>query len=154
MTNKKENAVLADNENVVANEQVQVMAVDMEEEIEVTGSTITLFREQIKRDKVYNNFYVNVTAFGTVMKAYFVVKDIGAYKLVDIIFGQSNQVEMSVDVMRRKDMNSNKTVKSLVYKIERLDDNGYGLSLAMRPNADSDRSILEYYAKAVLKLSI
>ena len=154
MTNKKENAVLADNENVVANDQVQVMAVDMEEEIEVTGSTITLFREQIKRDKLYNNFYVNVTAFGTVLTAYLVVKDIGAYKLVDIIFGQSNQVEMSLDVMRRKDMNSNKTVKSLVYKIERLDENGYGLSLAMRPNTDSDRSILEYYAKAFLKLSI
>ena len=104
---------------------------------------LTVIREKFKgkEDKEYWAYLVKGNLRGREIKVDLVPKDFGGYEPLDIVFDVSETAQLIVCDEHITDMNGNKT-KFTTYKAQNVDENGIVYECAIKPQRDSDKSLL------------
>lgn len=127
---------------------------NVEEVVEKEKVIKVLCKRKAVGNKVYHDFYSDVEIFGEHLRITYAVNqnDVNAYNTLRLIFAGKDEIDMNLSVVRRTNGSTGRITKSLVCTVSRTNENGFSLSYNLRPNAASDRSHLEFYAKAELGL--
>lgn len=94
-----------------------------------------------KDGKKMFSYLVKGKAYNRDISADFIAKDNGGYEVLDILFSVSDKVEL---VIRDEEMETDdrKIMKYTVYEAQTVDPNGNVLACRMKPQRDSDKSLL------------
>lgn len=104
---------------------------------------LTLIRESFdgKDDKKYWAHMVKGVVRGREIKVDFVPKDIGGYEPLDIVFDIQDKAELIIGNEQITDSFGNKT-SYITYKAQNIDEFGIVYECSIRPQRDSDKSLL------------
>ena len=104
---------------------------------------LTLIRENFdgKDGKKYWAYMVKGIVRGREIKVDFVPKDIGGYEPLDIVFDIQDKAELIIGNEQITDSFGNKTTY-LTYKAQNIDEFGIVYECSIRPQRDSDKSLL------------
>ena len=92
--------------------------------------------------KTYNNYFVRGVIAGQEVKAQLAPPDNGGYALLDIVFADNRQVELTMKPYEMRDA-SGKTVKGNTYAARSTGANGDVFECKLKPHRDSDKNLLE-----------
>ena len=118
---------------------------NMEEEIEITKPNIFKLKQKgfMGRDgNVYYGYIVDVVLRGRDMKVDFVPKDKGGYEVLELVFNGKKTVDLYVTEDTMVDSTGKKT-RFKVYTARSIDENGEIFEINVKPDKDSDKSIIE-----------
>ncbi len=104
---------------------------------------LTLIRESFdgKDDKKYWAYMVKGNVRGREVKVDFVPKDIGGYEPLDIVFDVQDKAELIIGQEQITDSYGNKNIYT-TYKAQNVDEFGIVYDCGIKPQRDSDKSLL------------
>ena len=92
--------------------------------------------------KTYNNYFVRGVVAGQSVKAQLTPPDNGGYAILDIVFAEGREVELSMKPYEMRDA-AGKTVKGNTYAARSIGANGEVFECKLKPFRDSDKNLLE-----------
>ncbi len=104
---------------------------------------LTLIRESFdgKDGKKYWAYMVKGNVRGREIKIDFVPKDIGGYEPLDIVFDVQDKAELVICTEQMTDSFGNKSAYT-IYKAQNVDEFGIVYECGIKPQRDSDKSLL------------
>ena len=104
---------------------------------------LTLIRESFdgKDGKKYWAYMVRGNVRGREVKVDFVPKDIGGYEPLDIVFDVQDKAELIIGQEQITDSYGNKNTY-ITYKAQNVDEFGIVYDCGIKPQRDSDKSLL------------
>ena len=104
---------------------------------------LTLIRESFdgKAGKKYWAYMVRGNVRGREVKVDFVPKDIGGYEPLDIVFDVQDKAELIIGQEQITDSYGNKNTYT-TYKAQNVDEFGIVYDCGIKPQRDSDKSLL------------
>ena len=105
-------------------------------------------REQFEYEgKQYFSYYVIGQVRGKDIRIKLVPPDKGGYKVLDLVFGDKTEVELSLKPYEIKDPKTGRTTKGNTYFVSSTDEHGEVLKSAIKPYQSSDKNLLEILVK-------
>jgi len=96
--------------------------------------------------KQYYSYFVGGNVRGKDVRIKLVPPDKGGYKVLDLVFGEEMEAELSLKPYEIKDPRTGRTVKGNTYFVSSVVD-GEVLRSAIKPYQNSDKNLLELMVK-------
>ena len=97
--------------------------------------------------KEYFNYFINGNVRGKEIRIKMTPPDRGGYKVLDLIFGEGAEVELTLKPYEIKDARTGRVTRGNTYFVTSSDENGDALSCQVKPYQASDKSLLEMITK-------
>ena len=132
----KEKTVI-ENEN--ANVNVEVNATE-EKKI-----TVLVERETFttKKKKELMGYFIRATIRGKDVKINLAAVDVGGYTVLDIVFGEANQLPLTLVPYQLNNEETGELIQGYSYKIVSYDEDGTSYECKVKPAAQSDRDLMK-----------
>ena len=100
----------------------------------------TYFSE--KDNKEHFSYFIKGHLRGKDVKVRIVPPDFGGYNVLEIVFGNEDQVELTVKPFEIKDEKGRVTMQGNMYGVKSVDDDGMVYECKIKPFQDSDKALL------------
>ncbi len=105
-----------------------------------------IFVEKEKNEyngKTYFSYCIRGNVRGKDVRVAIVPPDNGGYRVLEIVFGDSKEVELVAKPFEIKDEKTKRTFRGNTYAVQTVDENGEVYECAVKPFRPSDKALLE-----------
>lgn len=93
--------------------------------------------------KQYFSYFVLAQVRGKDVRIKMTPPDKGGYKVLELVFGDAMELELSLKPYEIKDPRTGRITKGFTYFVSSTDENGEYLQCVIKPYQTSDRNLLE-----------
>ena len=112
------------------------------------ANQILVEKEAYEKDgKTYFGYCVRGMVRGKEVKVAVVPPDFGGYRVLDIIYGDSDKAELVTKPFEIRDEKTKRVVRGNTYAVRSVDENGEVFECAIKPFRPSDKALLEMLLK-------
>ena len=112
------------------------------------ANKIFVEKEAYEKDgKTYSGYCVRGMVRGKEVKVAVVPPDFGGYRVLDIIYGDSDKAELVTKPFEIRDDKTERVVRGNTYAVRSVDENGEVFECAIKPFRPSDKALLEMLLK-------
>jgi len=97
--------------------------------------------------KEYFSYQVMGQVRGKDVRIKLVPPDKGGYRVLDLVFGEANEIPLSLKPYEIKDPKTGRTTKGNTYFVTSTGEDGITMKGALKPYAASDKDLLEILVK-------
>jgi hypothetical protein len=97
-----------------------------------------------KEDKEFYSYFIDVVVRGKANRVLISAPDVGGYKVLDIVFGNEDKAELTVQKMTMTDAKG-KESSYVKYGVKSVDEDGKIYECKIKPFRGSDKDLLEMY---------
>ena len=110
----------------------------------MSNKKLMVQREPFEHEgKQYFSYFITGEVRGKEVRIKLAPPDKGGYKVLDLVFGDNTEVELSLKPYEIKDPKTGRTTKGNTYFVSSTDENGEVLKSAIKPFQSSDKNLLE-----------
>ena len=95
-----------------------------------------------KDEKEHFSYYIKGVVRGKDVKVRIVPPDFGGYNVLEIVFGNVNEAELTVAPFEIKDERGRVTMTGNTYGVKSMDEDGAVYECKIKPFQDSDKALL------------
>ena len=95
-----------------------------------------------KDNKEHFSYFVKGIVRGKEVKVRIVPPDFGGYNVLEIVFGDADQAELTVKPFEIKDAKGKVTMEGNIYGVKSVDEDGAVYECKIKPFQESDRALL------------
>lgn len=95
-----------------------------------------------KDESEHFSYFIKGTLRGKEVKVRIVPPDFGGYTVLEIVFGDKNEAELTIAPFQIKDDAGRVTMTGNTYGVKSVDEDGKIYECKIRPFQDSDKSLL------------
>ena len=95
-----------------------------------------------KNEKTYFSYFIKGVVRGKDVRVRIVPPDFGGYNVLDIVFGDENEAELTVAPFEIKDEKGRVTMTGNTYGVKSVDEDGAVYECKIKPFQDSDKALL------------
>ena len=104
---------------------------------------IMVERDTYERNgKTYYSYYIKGTVRGREIRAGVMPPDTGGYRVLDIVFGNEMQAELTVKPFEIKDEKTRTSIKGNTYGVKSTDETGKVYECTIKPSRISDKALI------------
>lgn len=100
-----------------------------------------------KNDKVYFSYFIKGQVRGKDVKVAIIPPDKGGYSVLDIVFGNQDNAELTIKPFEIKDEATGKIISGNSYGVKTIDENGEIYECSVKPFRSSDKMLLNMLLK-------
>ena len=105
-------------------------------------------RELVKKDnKEFYAYFIEGVVRGKEVKVLISAPDFGGYKVLDIVFGDEDKAELTVQTMTMTDAKGKESAY-VKYGVRSVDEDGQVYECKIKPFRNSDKDLLEMILRA------
>lgn len=95
-----------------------------------------------KDNQEHFSYFVKGIVRGKEVKVRIVPPDFGGYNVLEIVFGNDEEVELTVKPFEIKDEKGNVTMQGNIYGVKSVDEDGVVYECKIKPFQESDKALL------------
>ena len=95
-----------------------------------------------KDEKEHFSYFIKGVVRGKDVRVRIVPPDFGGYNVLDIVFGDENEAELTVAPFEIKDEKGRVTMTGNTYGVKSVDEDGAAYECKIKPFQDSDKALL------------
>lgn len=126
-------------QNVIEKENAEVNPTE-EKRIEVLVER-EIFKTKKKKELM--GYFIRATIRGKDVKINLAATDVGGYTVLDIVFGEENQLPLTLVPYQIENEETGELIEGYSYKIISYDKDGTSYECKVKPAAQSDRDLLK-----------